>query len=128
MRNQNYFNSEQLIEWHQGAYCSSRQNRLSIRLVIHTLFIVETQLPSFVLAPAKHSPRQREGEAVVSSCRYLGQRNPCQGLERLRQQLAGLPFAQTQLAVGVLPPREQLTIFTRGESRQSVIMTHSVGM
>lgn len=81
------------------------------RLVIHTLFVIETQLTSFILAPAKHSSRQREGEAVVSPRRYLCERNPCQRLEGLREQLAGLSFPQTELAVGVLTPREQLAIF-----------------
>lgn len=95
----------------------NNNHRLVIRLVIHTLFIIKTQLPSFVLAPAKHSPRQREGKAVVSPRRDLCQRNPRQRLEGLREQLAGLPLPQTELAVGVLAPCEQLAIFTKGESQ-----------
>lgn len=82
----------------------------SLEPAVYTLFIIETQLSSFVLSPTKHSSGQGESKAVVSSSCYLCQRNSCQRLERLREQLAGLPFPQTELATGVLAPREQLAI------------------
>lgn len=82
---------------------------LSIQLIV-TLFVVETQLSSFVLAPAEYSSGQGESEAVVSPGRYLRQRNPRQRLEGMREQLAGLPLPEAELAAGVLAPREQLTI------------------
>lgn len=83
---------------------------VSLELAVYTLFIIETQLSSFVLAPTKHSSGQGESKAVVSSSCYLCQRNSCQRLDWLRKQLAGLPFPQTELAAGVLAPCEQLAI------------------
>lgn len=81
-----------------------------------TLNIIETQLSSFVLAPSKHSPGQREGKAVVSARGDLCQRNPCQRLEGLWKQLAGLALPQSELTAGVLTPREQLAISTEKNS------------
>lgn len=81
-----------------------------------TLNIIETQLSSFVLAPSKHSSGQREGKAVVSARGDLCQRNPCQRLDGLWKQLAGLALPQSELTAGVLTPREQLTISTENNS------------
>lgn len=75
-----------------------------------TLNIIKTQLSSFVLAPSKHSSGQRESKAVVPACGDLCQRNACQRLEGLGEQLAGLSLPQAELPAGVLTPREQLAI------------------
>lgn len=84
--------------------------------IYSTLNIIETQLSSFVLAPSKHSSGQREGKAVVSARGDLCQRNPCQRLEGLWKQLAGLALPQSELTAGVQTPREQLAISTEKNS------------
>lgn len=48
---------------------------------------------------------------MVAACGDLCQRNPCQRLEGLGEQLAGLSLPQSELTTGVLTPREQLTIY-----------------
>lgn len=82
----------------------------SLKQQVITLFIIKTQLTCSVPAPAKDSSGQGESKAVVSPSSYLCQRNACQGLEGMWEQLARLSFTQTELTTGVLAPGKQLAI------------------
>lgn len=105
----------------KASFMSLKQQLLSMQLIF-TLFVIETQLSSFVLAPAEYSSGQGESKAVVSPGGYLCQRNARQRLEGVREQLAGLPLPESELPAGVLAPREQLTIW-EGTDREAEQLT-----
>lgn len=75
-----------------------------------TFPVPQPKLSVVVSAPAKHTPRHGEREALLTPRSNLDQRDCWQGLEVLGWNRADLPLPHTKLASGVLTPRIHLTI------------------
>lgn len=75
-----------------------------------TLCVTQSKLSTVISAPAKHSSRDREGEALLSTCSDLDHWDRWQRSDMLGWIHVLLVCAQTQLPPGVLAPSIQLTI------------------